>query len=170
MNRLLLLCALLLLGCDRPRLTPPVGITLTSAQVDQVFEREEIFGYSLHADRSYAVPSLEWFEREFPVEWQRFSGAIMGRYAAEARDCDDFARAGAFFAQLLHSRSLRSTGTALAVGEFWYETARGNHALVAAICQPEGTTNLVVAFFEPQPGRLVRLSAQEYRSCWARRF
>lgn len=170
MRSALLLLVILLAGCDRPRLTPPIGPTLTVAQIDQVFEREEIYGYSLAADRVYSVPMLSWFEREFPVEWQKFSGSIMGRYAAEARDCDDFARAAAFVAQLLHSRWL-GQASGLAVGEFWYESAQGNHALVAAICLQDGTTNLVVAFFEPQfPGRVVGLTPREYRSCWARRF
>jgi hypothetical protein len=57
------------------------------------------------------------------------------------------------------------------VGEFWYESLSGPHAIIVALCQRDGTTNLVLAFFEPQiPARVVTLTEAEYQSCRVRRF
>lgn len=170
--RTIITSAILALGlsCRRAPEQPSGTSVITGAQLDAVFEREEIWGYPLTADKLYSVPSLRWFTEEFPRQWHQFAFShLTETYQVEANDCDDWTRGAAFFAQLLHSRSKQ--GTALAVGEFWYEQAQGRpHALLAAVCH-DGSTNFVIAFVEPQGfPRAVTLQKAEYQSCIARRF
>lgn len=161
----------LLLGCspNPPALhLPETPVIISAAQLEQVFERNEIWGYPLTADRYYAVPTLQWFVNIFPGEWSRFAESeLIGPYIIDSNDCDDWARGAAFFAQMLHSRSKHPNG--LSVGEFWYESRNGPHAIVAAVCA-DGT-NLVIAFMEPQGvPRIIHLDRSEYGSCMMRRF
>lgn len=159
-------------GCKKAPDSPPISVTISAAELKRVFNDEGIYGTEFFADARYAVPSLSWFESSFPGNWFVFAKG-MGLYKEEARDCDDYARGAAFYAQMQHAwTSDAPPRTGLAVGEFWYFRTDGlGHAILAAVCRRDGTTNLVIAFMEPQaPPRVVSLQPIEYTSCYAKRF
>lgn len=176
--RVLSIAAALLLtlpGCKRQGpTTPPTPVTISSSELTRIFENNGIWTMNANSDAFYAVPTLDWFENQFPRDWGKFTEMF---YRAENRDCDDFARGAAWYAQNLHGDTLGAPErTGLSVGEFWYTRLNGSkHAIVAAVCRISGSTNLVLAFMEPQKSpnttpAVINLSKSEYQSCYERRF
>jgi len=110
------------------------------------------------ADRKYAMATRGFILGAFSAALWTFQAFFkLLNWTEEANDCDDFARIGAGFAQILHFLTPgRPPATALAVGEFWYRTDKGSgHAIDLAICGDE------VVAYEPQKRQEVQLSATE---------
>lgn len=120
----------------------------------------------LIADAKYVLPAKSWIEVEFSRALERFYDALKVAYwLDESNDCDDFARGAAYFAQLLHARTRRYPGTALAFGEFWYlQKSGGGHAINFFLYKdPDGA--LQVGYYEPQTRQVVELDPDETRYC-----
>lgn len=116
------------------------------------------------SDTSYAKPTLRWLTEEF-YRWFWERRAELGlRNWARKNDCDNFARAYAQYAQDAHASSVGNDDEGLAVGEFWYHSANGPHAIVIAFTD-EGRV-----FIEPQTGRTLILTQTEFNSCFFARF
>lgn len=131
---------------------------------------ELLRGYRIRpliSDDSYALPSPSWVACTFARAWMWFLDHMRaGGYVEEAHDCDDFARLCAAYAQLCHRNTKRASG-GLLFGEFWYHGADGGHALNVFI-DPKSDPPL--RFFEPQTGKIVRLSRDEIETCFHCRF
>lgn len=127
----------------------------------------------LAADSEYAHPTENWFYGSFASALKTlFFQLNLTLWKAEENDCDDFARLAAAFAQSLHARTKsKRPGTALAVGEFWYDRSSPDgpqaHAVNCAIVY-DGDYKLL--FLEPQTQKRITLSQQEIASCSAYRF
>lgn len=123
------------------------------------------------ADAAYALPDAGWVGDEFALAFRSFIMQLkQGTWTSEANDCDDFARAAAFFAQYLHHNTPdKSKGTSLAFGEFWYEPSGGPHAINIFVYR-DAAGALRVGFFEPQTFMVVQLSVREWQSCAYYRF
>ena len=82
-------------------------------------------------------------------------------------DCNKFAAAYAVGAQMRFYRDMFHSwnpAQALAVGEIWYQSARGPHAINCAF------TERGLLFIEPQTGQEVALTLQEKASIYYVRF
>jgi len=126
------------------------------------------------ADGHYALPTEEWVRTSFSSSFKTFKDSIIkGPWVSEENDCDDFARAAAFFAQLLHHNTQNKlSNTGLAIGEFWYTMrdrkeglAIGAHAINFILVRDK-SENIRVLFFEPQISQVVELTDKEIRSCF----
>jgi hypothetical protein len=117
------------------------------------------------ADSLDALPALEWIRDVFAPAWRQHRDQVLGFPEAEAADCDDYARACADFAALLHRKTSGHPRAGLAFGQFWFTRHTGTaHAINVAICRdPAGALHLV--FFEPQTAELVALTPEEVSSC-----
>lgn len=85
----------------------------------------------------------------------------------ERFDCNHFASYYVSLAQTrfyLSNFHARTPAQTLALGTFWYQSARGPHAIVVAL------TERGVVFIEPQTGRELQLTAAERGSAWLRLF
>jgi hypothetical protein len=116
------------------------------------------------ADDVYMLPARYWIEDRFSGAWLSFKSSL-SPWSPEDNDCDDLARAAAFFAQFLHRNTTnRPAGTALAFGEFWFNRdLGGGHAVNFFLCRNSG--KVTVEFFEPATGQVVQLSPTEIYSC-----
>lgn len=116
------------------------------------------------ADASYAKPTLRWLLSDF-WEWFEESRWRLGLLKWERRnDCDNFARAYCQAAADCHALSTGQSGDGLAVGEYWYQSPNGPHAVVVAY------TDVGRVFVEPQSGKQLFLLPQEVNSCFFARF
>lgn len=119
------------------------------------------------ADAFYNIPDKNWLLIEFQQSLKSFLDFFgLKKWEDQNNDCDDFARAAAYLAQILHSRTPgREKGTALAVGEFHYikENPKGAHAINFAIVK---NPDLKLVFFEPQTGEELILTQAEKESCY----
>lgn len=117
-------------------------------------------------DNGYSIVHTAWLKGYYEdFRSDLFSKSIVdweGRF-----DCNKFAAAYAsgvqmrFFRDQFHSRN---TAQAAAVGEAWYRGPIGPHAVNIAI-----TENGAV-FIEPQTGKFLTLSPQEFASIYYVRF
>lgn len=116
------------------------------------------------SDETYAKPTVNWLRLHF-WPWfqrQRFN---LGLAKWERRnDCDNFARAYAQAAADCHALTGGNRDEGLAVGEFFYVSARGPHAIICAI------TELGKTYVEPQTGEPIALTPQEEQSCFFVRY
>lgn len=120
------------------------------------------------ADGSYSLCTQDWFCGAFAGALRTLLFQMDSTlWRSESNDCDDFTRIGATFAQMLHSRGGKHPDKALAVGEFWYESEDGPHAIVAAIVK-QGDHKLF--FLDPQNQKPKLLTYDEIASCSAYRF
>lgn len=117
------------------------------------------------ADVSYAKPTLKWLQGPFWDWFQKTRWDLGLSKWTRKNDCDNFARAYAQAAQDCHSLTSEDSD-ALAVGEFWYHREKGGaHAIVVAVTDQPGLT-----FIEPQNGQILKLTEQEFQSCFFVRF
>jgi hypothetical protein len=143
--------------------------TILSAEaITEAMYEFGIFPEGRCADNAYCCIARDWLEREFAAAWKTMLG-YLPRYEPEAHDCDDFARACACYAQMLHAWTPdKPAGTALGLGEFSYRREDyGSHRLNCALVN-SGSVELV--FFEPQLARVVPLTRSEVYSCTDWRF
>lgn len=144
-------------------------LTFTPAQLTEALDREGLGvlpeDVSI-ADRSYAAVDQGFLASTFSADLGAWIFQLFGKYAAEVRDCDDFARFAAAVAQLWNSKTDGNGGNALAFGEFWYVKDSGaGHAINIGLAR-DGE----VVFYEPQTQRIVELSESEKWSCTLIRF
>lgn len=116
-------------------------------------------------DFNYLLPNKVWFFNEFTASLDSLLTFLKTKeYKNESNDCDDFARAGAFLAQTLHSRTSPDSNSGLLIGEFWYRRDDNvPHAINFAIVNEYNEYKLV--FLEPQNGKELILSETEKKSC-----
>ena len=116
------------------------------------------------ADQTYAKPKLDWLLGDY-AEWFKAYRWKLGLDKWQRRhDCDDFARAYAQGCSDAWALTEEGKSEGLAVGEFFYHSVNGPHAIVCAFT-PEGRV-----FIEPQTCKLLNLSDKEINSCWYARF
>jgi hypothetical protein len=135
---------------------------MTAADIRQQFPAWSPF---LPAEDAYALVEWAWlrdvFYPRFRAERQRLGASTYAR----RNDCDDFARA---YAQLCQDCWANTPGdepeAAVAVGEFWYVSRSGPHAINVAF------TDQGKIYIEPQTGLRLALTPQEELSCIAVRF
>lgn len=122
------------------------------------------------ADVEYALPEVGWLFSSYAKAFTRLLNQFkVNDWTTESFDCDNFARLGSVFAQILHHKTGVKPNSALAVGEFWYkDDERGLHAIMAAVVNIDGDRTLV--FMEPQDQSRKKLSQQEIQSCTAYAF
>lgn len=123
-------------------------------------------GYSI-ADRSYACPTLNWLKMVFAEALETFQSEFsQERWDQDINDCDDFARAAAFYAQWLHHNTKAPKAAALAFGELWFQQKTGGwHAINCAVVEDNK-----LVFFEPQNQTVIQLTDDERLSCALVRF
>ena len=176
MKRLLsvLMCCLLI-GCEQhsvkrtvetPITTPMV---MTAGDVTTCLQTNGIFATdcSIRSDARYMLPTEEWFVSKFPAFLRDFQFDLRQlSWAAEANDCDDFAKMAAAFAKLLHANTAgRAPVTSLAIGEFYYTKDSGEfHAINFAIVRV-AAGQYKILFLEPQSCKIIKLSKEEIASC-----
>lgn len=120
------------------------------------------------ADGNYSICTQDWFCGAFARALRTLLFQMQSTvWRSESNDCDDFTRIGATFAQMLHNRGGKHPDTSLAVGEFWYVSTEGPHAILAAIVKKDGYK---LFFLDPQDQRPKLLTYDEIASCSAYRF
>lgn len=122
-------------------------------------------------DRAYACPDRAWINGEFSEAFARLLWVLSAHeWTDQDNDCDDFARAAAWFSALLHHRTGERKKQALAFGEFWYTRKSDvqNHG-ISIICLKENG-QYVLVFWEPQTRSFVDLTPEELASCDTYRF
>jgi len=128
--------------------------------------------YPIFADRDYLLPDKRWLLGDAADAWRDVKERLgVAAYKAGSNDCDNFTRLWVAWMQILHHRTLGAeTGTALAVGEFWYqsETLGGPHDTGVFIYAEDG--DLKVGFFEPQTEKQIFLSRDEQTTCYVHYF
>lgn len=127
------------------------------------------------ADANWLPPAKAWLRDTFCPKLRRYlERKALLEYVSESNDCDDFSDEGVRLAKRMHNRMVRlgkaPKGTALAVGKFWYRSARqGAHAIFVALVRIAETAFELV-FIEPQTQRLVELTRSEIHSCFRATF
>ena len=118
----------------------------------------------LIADAGYAKPTLRWLQDVF-WPWFRADRERKGlRSWTRRNDCDNFARAYAQGAADCHAITAGNDQEGLAVGEYWYHSRNGLHAVVIAF------TDQGRVYIEPQTGERLQVTQQEEQSCIFARF
>lgn len=134
---------------------------MTTAALQQLFPSYTPF-YA--ADSEYAQPTLGWLKNAFYTYfWNDRVGKGLKTWARK-NDCDNFARAYAQAASDCHGISAGSDKEGLAVGEFWYHSPAGPHAIVVAIVDDQPV------YIEPQTGNVLQLTAQQISTCFLVKF
>lgn len=138
--------------------------TLSSSQIKETMVKNGINSdLFLMSDRNYNIPDKNWFFTDFAISLDSLLKFFKTKqWTEENNDCDDFARAGAFLAQTLHSRHKLNTG--LAVGEFYFSYQGVAHAINFAIIKENN--ELKVVFIEPQTGEQLFLDEMEKATCF----
>jgi hypothetical protein len=143
---------------------------MTAAQLQDVMAENGCMPRNrLVADAEYSLCTQNWFESAFASALRTLLFQLnQTLWRDQSNDCDDFARLGASFAQMLHNRTGQKPGTGLAIGEFWFQSARGPHAILSAVIYVGTEYKLI--FLEPQNQKPVNLTYEEVASCFAYRF
>lgn len=123
----------------------------------------------LFADDLYALPSNSWVIDTFSEAWAK-TKLILGiaAYEVDMNDCDDYARMCAGYAQVLNNQTIKALGlqrAALAFGEFWYTSPQGAHAINAYLYREDQNSPVMIGTFEPQTGKPVELTRQQFYTC-----
>jgi hypothetical protein len=150
---------------------------LTRRELEDFIDRQNVYAeQKLLLDGAYALPELNWLRRRFASALRtHFRAFEQFAWVEEQNDCDDFARAAAAFAAILHNRTAGAGAarTGLAFGEFWYQQKSGmGHAInCAVVAEPE----MRLVFFEPQnvlrnADPIIELSNEEKITCYGYRF
>lgn len=152
---------LALLGCAKKVGDPAAtSRTLTAGEI-----RAQL-GTAFCGDTAYA----EVGSSSLPVYFATFRESLFDQGVVkwdERFDCNHFAAYYVALAQTrfylanFHSRTPAQT---LALGVFWYQSARGAHAVVAAF------TERGLLFIEPQTGAELQLTPAERASAWLKLF
>ena len=120
------------------------------------------------ADSNYSLCTQAWFSGVFASALRTLLFQMQSTsWRSESNDCDDFTRIGAAFAQMLHNRGGKHPDTSLAVGEFWYESQEGPHAILVAVVNQGGHK---LFFLDPQDQQPKLLTYEEIASCSGYRF
>lgn len=147
-------------GCAKKPETITTGVNLRAGDV-----RATIPGVVL-PDEGYAQVRSAWL----PGYYQEFREDLFRRDVVkwEGRfDCNKFATAYASGAQMRFYRDQFHSwnpAQALAIGEVWYLSPRGPHAINVAL------TDRGMLFIEPQTGQEITLSSVEKQSIYYARF
>lgn len=123
-------------------------------------------------DRNYSCPTRKFVEGEFSRALGAFISSMgTSGYKSSENDCDDYARAAAFFMGFLHHNTVHKiSDTGIAFGEFYYTKAgAGGHAINVFLVHEEGN-KVKILFYEPQTCSIVILSKEEIESCEYWRF
>lgn len=150
------------LGCSKRTDAAPIAGSrvLTAADVRQAVPLA-FCGDATYAEVNSAV---------LPALYDDFRAEVFRRGVTkwDARfDCNHFA---GYFVALAQTRfylanfQSRTPAQTLALGTFWYQSARGGHAIVVAL------TERGRVFLEPQTGAEVKLTPAEENSAWLREF
>lgn len=133
---------------------------------EQLRSRVPFSAPAIFADANYAVPTLAWLQGPFWDWFQKCRWDLGLKSWARRNDCDNFARAYAQAAADCHA--LTASGDAaegLAVGEWYYHSPGGPHAICVAAIEDDALT-----FVEPQNGQRLTLTPTEISSCFFARF
>lgn len=118
-------------------------------------------------DQTYALPTRADLER-ITAGWMYVAKVLGFTYQAESQDCDKFSRFAAAYAGLVHAKQTQEveaiTPGGFPLGEFYYVSPAGTHAITVAIVG-EGE-RLEVVWMEPQTGKLMELTQAEIESCY----
>jgi hypothetical protein len=140
---------------------------VSSSTIAEVLRENSVGAETLLlVDSQYALPDAEWIAGIFAPSFHRLlQAAKIGQWAAEANDCDDFARLAAAYAGILHARTAAGLAVkcGLAFGEIvvWHDAVlRKGHALNLFVSKNDAGA-LGVKFFEPQTQQIVTLAEDE---------
>lgn len=170
---ILISCLTLLVGCSKAPPVAPGTVSISDTTVKStLFDlgiSEETAAVCL-SNPAYSVPNRDWVTGSFAVGFRDWLNQEGLRYQKDSEDCKTFTRAAALYAEMLHAKDpTRQPGTAMAVGEFWYISAQGGHAINVILIQEGMGTNQLpkyqLMFFEPQTQLEVKLTDKEIQSC-----
>lgn len=153
------------LGCGCSKSSGSTAVKTSGAVVTSVQLNAE-FGYVYAGDQTYAVvksETLKGFYDDF--RQQIFDQGVVNW--DDRFDCNHFAGYYVALAQTryyLANFQSRSAANTLALGTYWYHSAKGGHAIVAAM------TERGVVFIEPQTGKEVNLTDAEKQSAYLKVF
>ncbi len=151
----------LLTGCSKQSDGPSATVRVLTAE-----EIRAPLGFAFCGDTAFAEVN----SASLPAFYADFRQALFDQGVTKwdrRFDCNHFAsyyvaRAQTkFYLANFHSRTTAQT---LALGVFWYQSARGPHAIVAAF------TERGLLFIEPQTGGELQLSPAERASAWLKLF
>lgn len=135
---------------------PSTGRVMTSQAIT------ELVGFTVFAgDAFYAQVDSAWLAK-FYADFRKtlFNQGVV-KWDGDF-DCDDFAAFYVALAKVRYFTTYFNTfmpAQSLAVGEFWYKSANGSHAVVIA------ATERGLVFIEPQSGAILNLTPEEKASC-----
>jgi hypothetical protein len=125
------------------------------------------FAVIILSDADYACPTTQWLTGPFWGWFQKSRWDLGLSKWERTNDCDNFARAYAQGAAdsfaLTPFDGLKPEG--VAVGEFYYHSSRGPHAICIAL-----TGDTAPIFVEPQTGQLLTIPQPEASTCFFVRF
>lgn len=111
-------------------------------------------------DATYAKPTLNWLQTKFWDWFSKWRWEMGLNKWTRKHDCDNFARAYVSAAHDCHALTTGDDSEGLAVGELWYVTKVGPHAIVCAV------TDHGLIFIEPQNNHQLILTQSELDSCF----
>lgn len=167
---LAVLCNALWFGCATA--PNPSGGNSDYVEVNGVIEMDDIYAavnvYPLNgatiADATYSLPTKRWVETGYAnLLASKFYDKT---YKLESFDCDNYSLGGQDVASVINATGKHQ----LAIGVFYYvkdDSARG-HAI--NIFLYKDGNEVKSGFFEPQTGKVIRLSEREIESCSHWRF
>lgn len=164
------LLALFFTSCSKKRPLPPDNIHIVQgADILQFLSYTNninpVFS-SIITDDNYSLPSRNWVLNSYSLSLKDLYNLVGGsKYIPAAWDCENFAKAAAFWMTVLHQNSPnRPPATGIAFGEFGYIKDNGEgHAINFFICIEDNKWKMY--FYEPQTYQLIELSAEEKRNC-----
>jgi hypothetical protein len=159
----------LLSGCNKAPTVAPGTISISDTTVKStLFDLgvSEATAAVCLSNPSYTIPEREWVTGPFATAFRDWAASQGLRYQKDEEDCKTFTRAAAFYAEVLHAKDpAAQPGTAIAVGEFWYISPQGGHAVNVVLIQDASPQKYRLMFFEPQTQLEVKLTQQEIESC-----
>lgn len=139
---------------------------MATARVYSLVEVQQAMPFAICGDTGYAEVNSAWLKGYYDA----FRSEIFRQGVTkwdERFDCNHFATYYAALAQTkfyLANFQSRTPAQSLAVGTFWYRSARGNHAIVMAL------TERGLLFIEPQTGAELQLAPAERASAYLKNF
>lgn len=118
----------------------------------------------LFMDENYQCPTERWVLGPFSDAFLKFLQILdVNGYKPEAFDCDDFARAAAFFAGVCHVKTEGRKVAALAFNKFLFQSKSGPHCLNIVFTNEQDGG---IMYYEPQTRTKAELASAEEQSCF----
>jgi hypothetical protein len=150
----------------KPSIKETAKSKISNVEIYRFFNENKVYAENTSvADAEYSLCSERWIRDSINLKFDGFLHKMdMTKYAVNANDCDDFARAFTVFIKFEFKRAVDNPTSSVSVGEFYYVRKVGGPHAINFIIALDENKNKVLLFYEPQLKSFLKLTKEEISS------